>query len=279
MQIFEEISPLKAFLSTSRNNGKKIGLVPTMGALHDGHLSLIKAAKEQNDIAVCSIFVNPTQFNDPNDLKLYPRTPELDGKMLVEAGCDVLFMPSAPIMYPSKPQLTIDFGYLETIMEGAFRQGHFRGVGLVVSKFFNIVQPDTAYFGQKDLQQFRVISQLVQDLNYSVNLICAPIVREPDGLAMSSRNQRLTEDERLQAAQYSAALRKATEMLNANQDLVEVKKFVHNFVSSNSLLRLEYFEIVDKETLLSSDSYTPGNTALCIAGFAGKVRLIDNIII
>lgn len=279
MHIFEEISPLKAFLSSFRNNGKKIGLVPTMGALHEGHLSLIKAAKAHNDIVVCSIFVNPAQFTDPNDLKLYPRTPEADGNLLKQAGCDVLFMPSTAAMYPSKPILSIDFGYLEKVMEGAFREGHFKGVGLVVSKFFNIVEPDQAYFGQKDLQQFRVLSQLVQDLNFKVNLICAPIVREPDGLAMSSRNQRLSEQERLQAVQYSKALQKAGELLRAKHDLVEVKKFVHNFVAANDLLKLEYFEIVDSQSLLEVQQYAEGNTALCIAGFAGKVRLIDNIII
>lgn len=279
MLIFEEIGPIKKYLNRSRREGKSIGLVPTMGALHAGHISLIEASAQENDLTVCSIFVNPAQFNEASDLKNYPRTPEKDIDLLEKANCSVLFMPKVEEMYPGNAATTLHFGPLETIMEGAFRNGHFKGVGLIVSKLFHIISPHTAYFGQKDLQQFAIIRQLVQDLDFDVNLICAPIVRESDGLAMSSRNLRLSAEERKQASTYYQALTQAALRLQNGEEYSLVKEFVHNFVAQKPLLRLEYFEMVNKNTLQALSTFEKGNTALCIAGFAGPIRLIDNIIV
>ena len=279
MLIFEEIGPIKEYLNRSRKEGKSIGLVPTMGALHAGHISLIEASAQENDLTVCSIFVNPAQFNEASDLKNYPRTPEKDIAMLENTHCSVLFMPKVEEMYPGHAATTLHFGALETIMEGAFRNGHFKGVGLIVSKLFHIISPHTAYFGQKDLQQFAIIRQMVQDLDFDVNLICAPIVRESDGLAMSSRNLRLSAEERKQASTYYQALAQAAQRLQNGEEYSLVKEFVHNFVAQKPLLRLEYFEMVNKNTLQALSTFEKGNTALCIAGFAGPIRLIDNIIV
>lgn len=201
MHIFNTISETQQYLKAQQRAGKTIGFVPTMGALHAGHISLIERAKTENDLAVCSIFVNPTQFNNSDDLKKYPRTLERDCEMLRPVGCDVVFAPSAEEMYPSLPQLKMDFGTLETIMEGKFRPGHFNGVGIVVSKLFNIVKPDKAYFGLKDLQQVAVIRRMVQELSFDLEIIPCPTLRETDGLAMSSRNTRLSPEARALAPQ------------------------------------------------------------------------------
>src|ERR1043165_7630788 len=187
MEIFKEIQSLKAFLSQKRNS-VSIGLVPTMGALHAGHLSLIEASKRENQLTVCSIFVNPAQFNNAKDLEKYPRTLERDLGMLEKAGCDVVFAPDAKMMYEAEPMIKFDFGDLDKILEGEFRPGHFSGVALVVSKFFHIIKPTVAYFGQKDFQQFKVIEKLVKELKFDLQLKPMPIFRESDGLAMSSRN-------------------------------------------------------------------------------------------
>ncbi len=278
MQVFFEIKTLQEYLQNQRKLGKSVGFVPTMGALHQGHLSLIETAKNQNDIVVCSIFVNPTQFNNPHDLAVYPRTLEADCQMLEEANCDIVFAPSATEMYPSLPTLKFDFGTLENVMEGKFRPGHFNGVGIVVSKLFNIVQPNKAYFGQKDLQQCAVINCLVKDLSFSLDLVICPTQREKDGLAMSSRNRNLSEEQRVIAPEIYQSLTAAATLLK-NQSSTAVKQFVKEYFEVIEDIELEYFEISDFDTLLPIEELSVGKTALCIAAFMGKTRLIDNIII
>ena len=199
MQIFYSINTLQDYLKNQRRKGKSLGFVPTMGALHRGHLSLIEASKAENDLTICSIFVNPTQFNNPQDLAVYPRTLQADCEMLESVKCDVVFAPNAHDMYLTLPNLKFDFGDLERVLEGKFRPGHFNGVGIVVSKLFNIIQPDSAYFGQKDLQQCAIINRLVKDLSYNLKLNICPTQRETDGLAMSSRNRNLTPEQRKNA--------------------------------------------------------------------------------
>ncbi|MET3126188.1 pantoate--beta-alanine ligase [Arcicella rosea] len=278
MQVFFEIKTLQEYLQNQRKLGKSVGFVPTMGALHQGHLSLIETAKNQNDIVVCSIFVNPTQFNNPHDLAVYPRTLEADCQMLEEANCDIVFAPSAAEMYPSLPTLKFDFGTLENVMEGKFRPGHFNGVGIVVSKLFNIVQPNKAYFGQKDLQQCAVINCLVKDLSFSLDLVICPTQREKDGLAMSSRNRNLSEEQRVIAPEIYKSLTAASELLK-HQSSTVVKQFAKEYFEVIEDIELEYFEISDFDTLLPIEELSVGKTALCIAAFMGKTRLIDNIII
>jgi pantoate--beta-alanine ligase len=278
MEIFKEIHPLKVFLKNNRLRGNSIGLVPTMGALHKGHISLIEACKEQNKITVCSIYVNPTQFNNPDDLLKYPRTYDLDLSLLEKAGCDALFYPKNEEMYPEKPIVKFDFGQLDKVMEGSFRPGHFSGVALVVSKFFNIVQPDNAYFGQKDWQQFAVIQKLVDELKFGLELHWVNTLREPDGLAMSSRNLRLDQNQRLRATVFYRALTAAKNSLNGGKAISEVKKQVEDLVLKEGV-QLEYFEVADSKNLnlLNSVKDKQNQAVLCIAGYVGDVRLIDNI--
>lgn len=278
MNIFHDIKSLQLFLKSQRSAGNAIGLVPTMGALHQGHLSLISASRQMNNITVCSVFVNPTQFNNAHDLAVYPRTLEADCQLLENAGCEVVFAPSVEEMYPQLPHLKFDFGSLETVMEGKFRPGHFNGVGIVVSKLFHIVQPDNAYFGQKDLQQCAVINRLVKDLSFSLDLHICPTQREKDGLAMSSRNRNLSTQERALAPQLYKALKSASEKLRTEPS-AKVKNWVEQYLKTTEGIDLEYFEISDFETLEPSEELIEGKTALCIAAFLGKTRLIDNLII
>lgn len=278
MQVFFEIQALQTYLNKERLQAKTIGFVPTMGALHEGHLSLIQTAKSQNDITVCSIFVNPTQFNNPDDLAVYPRTLEADCQLLEQVQCDVVFAPSAAEMYPNLPNLKFNFGILETVMEGKFRLGHFNGVGIVVAKLFNIVQPTKAYFGQKDLQQCAVINCLVRDLSFSLDLVICPTQREQDGLAMSSRNRNLSTEQRALAPAIYKALQQASQQLRTQPAQV-VKKAIDDYFASTDGIELEYFEISDFETLLPVEELSEGKTALCIAAYLGKTRLIDNVII
>lgn len=278
MQVFSEIQTLQTYLQKERLQGKTIGFVPTMGALHEGHLSLIQTAKNQNDVTVCSIFVNPTQFNNPDDLAVYPRTLEADCQLLEQVQCDVVFAPSAAEMYPSLTNLKFNFGILETVMEGKFRPGHFNGVGIVVAKLFNIVQPTKAYFGQKDLQQCAVINCLVRDLSFSLDLVICPTQREQDGLAMSSRNRNLSNEQRALAPAIYKALQQASQQLKTQPAQV-VKKAIEDYFTSINDIELEYFEISDFETLLPVEELSEGKTALCIAAYLGKTRLIDNVII
>lgn len=279
MQVFHTIKSLQVFLKSERLAGKSVGLVPTMGALHNGHLSLIEASKKENGLTVCSIFVNPTQFNNAQDLAVYPRTLDADCQMLESVECDAVFAPNVEEMYPQLPNLKFDFGDLERVMEGQFRPGHFNGVGIVVSKLFNIVQPDNAYFGQKDLQQCAVINRLVKDLSFSLTLNICPTQRESDGLAMSSRNRNLSTEQRNLAPEIYQSLQKACDLLSNKKSGEETKQFVSEYLSKIEGIDLEYFEISDFETLQPINELLEGKTALCIAAFMGKTRLIDNVII
>jgi pantoate--beta-alanine ligase len=278
MEIFKEIAPLKAFLNAKKHTGSSIGLVPTMGALHSGHLSIIQTAKSQNDIVVCSIYVNPTQFNNPNDLLKYPRTLDKDTERLEKVECDVLFYPDNIEMYPQNSLVRFDFGHLDKVMEGKFRPGHFSGVALVVSKLFNIVQPHNAYFGQKDWQQFAIIRQLVEELKFDLTLHSVPTMREPDGLAMSSRNLRLDKDQREKATVFHAALEAARKALKNGSDLASTKKLVKETVEQHEGFSLEYFELADSKNLnLLENVKAADRPIMCIAGHVGEVRLIDNM--
>jgi pantoate--beta-alanine ligase len=280
MEIFKQIAPLKAFLREQRQQGKSVGLVPTMGALHRGHLHLIDASKAENDLTVSTIYVNPTQFNNPGDLLKYPRTLDKDTELLQEVRCDVLFYPSDEEIYPKKSALKLDFGHLDNVMEGQFRPGHFSGVGLVVSKLFNIVEPDNAYFGQKDWQQFAVITQLVEELHFNITLHSIPTLREQDGLALSSRNMRLNEKERKNAVVFYRALSFAKEALREGKLLSSVKAEVKNIVEGAPGTKLEYFEVADSKNLnLLNNVSASDKPIMCIAGFVGEVRLIDNMFV
>lgn len=278
MHRFDTIDALRRHLNTLRSN-QVISLVPTMGALHSGHTTLIETAKRASDVVVSSIFVNPVQFNNPDDLARYPRTLEEDCQKLEAAGCDVVFTPSVDEMYPAPPTLRLNFGELETIMEGAFRPGHFNGVGIVVAKLFNIVQPHQAYFGQKDLQQVAIVRRLIRNLSFPVELIRCPTIREADGLAMSSRNRNLTTEEREQAPALFQALTLAHDLLIEGQSTAQAKAAVTGFFNSHSNFRLEYVETANADTLqLASEVLAPGQTAILIAAHLGNVRLIDNLV-
>jgi pantoate--beta-alanine ligase len=278
MEIFKQISPLRTHLRRARLQGKTIGLIPTMGALHRGHAALIKAAQAKNDITVCSIFVNPTQFNNQADLAKYPRTLEQDTELLKEVRCDLLFSPEVLELYPEKSALKLDFGSLDKVMEGKFRPGHFSGVGLVVSKLFNIVEPDDAYFGQKDWQQLAIISRLIAELNFAVTLHGVPTLREADGLALSSRNQRLTIEQRSKASIFFEALHAARTWLNQGEAIEPVKNKVKQIVEEQPGIKLEYFEVADSTNLnILENVEASKRPIMCIAGFVGDVRLIDNM--
>jgi len=279
MQLFNTIAETQYYLKTQQKAGKTIGFVPTMGALHSGHISLIESSKKENDLTVCSIFVNPTQFNNPEDLKKYPRTLEKDSEMLEAAKCDVVFAPSAEEMYPALPKLKFDFGTLETVMEGKFRPGHFNGVGIVVSKLFHIVKPDKAYFGLKDLQQVAVIRQMVTDLSFDLEIIPCPTLREADGLAMSSRNTRLSAEARALAPYIHKLLVLAKEKLQSGESSANTQTFATDYFKNYPEFELEYLEIADFDTLEPvTHANTTAKTAICIAAFLGGVRLIDNIV-
>ncbi|MFN4145019.1 MAG: pantoate--beta-alanine ligase [Runella sp.] len=279
MELLHTIADLRNHLDVHRRVGKSIGFVPTMGALHEGHLSLIAASKAQNDLTVCSIFVNPIQFNNPADLARYPRTLEADCAMLAAAGCDVVFAPTAEEMYPTASVLKFDFGFLERVMEGAFRPGHFNGVGIVVSKLFNIVQPHRTYFGQKDLQQVAIVRQMMQDLSFPIEFYACATLREADGLAMSSRNRNLTPDERPLAAHLYKSLMQAKEQLVEGASSEQVKVKAKQYFEAIPAITLEYFEVVDAHTLEAVEGWQDENrTAICVAAYLGKVRLIDNVV-
>lgn len=276
MEIFKEIASLKAFLKQFRQPGDSIGFVPTMGALHAGHLALVDASRKENTLTVCSIFVNPTQFNNPGDLAKYPNTLQQDVELLKKVGCDVLFCPTQTEMYPHQDHIRFDFGFLDKILEGEFRPGHFSGVGLVVSKLLNIVAPQRAYFGQKDFQQTMIVRKLVADLNLDVELKLVRIMREPDGLAMSSRNARLSTDQRKNALVFYEGLQKAKTLLLAGEEFENVKVEVKQFCESQPEIKLEYLALADSTNLSLIKSVTP-QSILLIAGYAGEVRLIDNL--
>lgn len=274
--IITKISDTKKILSNHRASGKTIGFVPTMGALHQGHISLVDKAVSENDIVIVSLFVNPTQFNDKSDLKNYPRTPEKDIKILEESGVHYIFMPSEQEIYPEKDTRVFDFGLLDKVMEGEHRPGHFNGVAQVVSKLFDIVEPHRAYFGQKDFQQLAVILHLVKHLKLKIEIIGCPIVREPDGLAMSSRNLLLDSEKRKSAPNIYKTLSEARNKVNE----FSVKDLIHWVVTNineDSNLIVEYFSLVDSETLQPVSNWGDSKSIIgCIAVQAGNVRLIDN---
>jgi len=278
MDIFPQIEPLRAFLEQKKSPGKSIGFVPTMGALHDGHLALIKESQRENEITVCSIFVNPTQFNNADDLARYPRTIERDIEMLKSVGCEVLFYPSNEEIYPEKSIIRFGFGRLEQVMEGEFRPGHFSGVAKVVSKLLNIVQPTRAYFGQKDFQQFKIVECLVQELKFNVQLKCVPIHRERDGLAMSSRNMRLNEEQRKNAVVFYESLQLARRRLREGLSISSVREEIRTYCESKPEVRLEYLELADTSNFVLMESVT-SNAILLIAGYVGEIRMIDNLLL
>ncbi|MFW6245869.1 MAG: pantoate--beta-alanine ligase [Tangfeifania sp.] len=278
MKLVKTIHELHAQLNELRKQGA-VGFVPTMGALHAGHLSLVENAMQENETVVVSIFVNPTQFNDPKDLQRYPRDLEKDLKLLEPTGCQLVFAPDPEEIYPETDTRKFDFGELETVMEGKHRPGHFNGVAQVVSKLFEIVKPDRAYFGQKDFQQLAVIKKLVKQLNLPVEVISCPIIREESGLAMSSRNQLLTSEQRKNAALIQKTLKEAKK-LSAEKSVQELTKWVTETINKNPLLDVEYFEVVDAENLQPAKSWKEtGQKVGCIAAYCGKIRLIDNIIL
>lgn len=280
MEILQSAAALQAQTEKWRRDGQRIGLVPTMGALHDGHLRLVQAAAAENDVVVVSIFVNPTQFNNPDDFRLYPRLPEADAALLGPAGCTALFLPSVEEMYHQPNKLRFDFGSLEQVMEGAHRPGHFNGVATVVSKLFHMSRPHRAYFGQKDLQQVAIIRQLVADLSFDLELISFPTVREADGLAMSSRNRRLSAESRQIAPQLYKALQLGTELLAQKQTVAAMKEEVLLFLAAEGAIKLEYFEVADAQTLQPITGLAPNHdVALCIAAWLANVRLIDNLVV
>jgi pantoate--beta-alanine ligase len=277
MKIVNTKSLLADQLNHWKSMGKSIGFVPTMGALHSGHISLVAASKSENDITVVSIFVNPTQFNDKNDLKNYPRTFKEDTSKLEQAGVDLVFAPGEAEMYPEPDTRVFNFGNLDQIMEGAHRPGHFNGVAQIVSKFFEAVDPNNAYFGEKDFQQLAIIKQLVKQIGYKVKIVPCPIVRETDGLAMSSRNVLLSAGQRKSAVLISKTLFASKNKIN-DLTVEDIKKWVIQSINSDSNLEVEYFEIVDDTSLNPVISWNdPGIKVGCVAVKVGKIRLIDNI--
>lgn len=282
MILFKKVTDLRKWLDVQQKNEIKIGFVPTMGALHDGHLSLIRSSKKDNPVTLCSIFVNPTQFNDPKDFEKYPITIEQDIEMLEAAGCDVLFLPSLKEMYPEgiQPKMHYELGVLEKVLEGKFRPGHFQGVSMVVHRLLEIVQPDSLYLGQKDYQQCMVIAKLIelinQDKKIKVN-IC-PTFREADGLAMSSRNMRLDEVERKAAIAIYQSLILVKENIQT-ENVSELKQKAHSLLEKAGF-RVEYFEIVDATGLSSIDQYGGQQKLIAlVAAYINEVRLIDNMIL
>ncbi len=294
MIIFNSIEQLQNHLNSIRNQKKSVGFVPTMGALHQGHISLINRAKADSDVVVCSIFVNPTQFNDLSDLDKYPRTLAADCQLLEKANCDIVFAPEVTEMYTEaeldlkKQKIEdkswtlgkqVDFGMLETVMEGAQRPGHFNGVAQVVSKLFRIVSPDKAYFGQKDFQQLAIIRSMTKQLEMPIQIIACDIIREPNGLAMSSRNERLTKEERSLAAIISQTLYTIKQEYLSKSVGVLKQEALQN-IQTVPAITMEYIEISDSDSLQAISDFKQSKSAVvCIAVKLGAVRLIDNVVL
>ena len=273
------ISETRMAIQDQISKGKTIGFVPTMGALHEGHLKLIRQAVSENDFVAVSIFVNPIQFNNPEDLTKYPRTLDEDLKKLEGTGCRLVFAPSAEEMYPEPDLTEFNFGNLDKVMEGKFRPGHFRGVAVVVKKLFEIITPNKAYFGEKDYQQLAIIKKMVSMLKMPVEIIPCPIVREADGLAMSSRNVRLSPEERVEAPAIYKALAETKENYSWFVP-AGVKQLITGQIQENKYFRVEYVEVVDTATLQTIEDWNDAKHAVvCVAAFLGSVRLIDNIVL
>ncbi|MGE0078487.1 MAG: pantoate--beta-alanine ligase [Bacteroidales bacterium] len=278
MKILNTVEQVNLALQEARRENKSIGFVPTMGALHNGHVSLVEKAVQENDIVIVSVFVNPTQFNDKTDLKNYPRTPEKDIALLDSAGVNFVFMPSEKDIYPEVDSRLFDFGLLDKVMEGMHRPGHFNGVAQVVSRLFEIVQPQRAYFGQKDFQQLAIIRKLVSMLNFDIEIIACPIFRENDGLAMSSRNTLLTPEKRTSAPLISKTLFEARNKM-AKMTVKNLVEWVESTINNDPNLEVEYFELSNAETLEPVKDWNDAEKIVgCIAVHAGQVRLIDNVI-
>lgn len=277
MEVVTKIADLQKKIAEIRTNGGTVGLVPTMGALHNGHLELVKRCVAENSICVVSVFVNPTQFNDKNDLLHYPRTLDADCKLLESAGCAIAFAPEVEEMYPVEDTRVFNLGTVAEVMEGKYRLGHFNGVAQIVSKLFDAVQPDRAYFGEKDFQQIAVIRSMVKLLNYPVKIVACPIVREDDGMALSSRNLRLTPEQRKNAVSISQTLFKSRTFAEQHS-VAETIDYVVNTLNFVPDLNVEYFEIVNGNTLLSVNDWSDSDYIVgCITVYCGEVRLIDNI--
>lgn len=263
----------------NQHKGKSIGFVPTMGALHEGHMSLIQNALIDNEIVVCSVFVNPTQFNNPNDLKVYPRNLESDSFELEKKGCHILFAPSIEEVYPHSLDVSnvdVDFGSLTQVMEAHFRPGHFNGVIAVVKRLFEIVQPNRAYFGEKDFQQLSIVRRLTLNAGFKIEIIGCPIIREADGLAMSSRNMNLSETERSAASLIPTLLQEAISYYQAN-GLRNTKTWIENQLQNHPILKLEYFDVANTDTLMSVERMGTASLRAFIVVYAGATRLIDNM--
>ena len=271
------VKELKSAVKSAREAGKSIGLVPTMGALHEGHKSLVDRCRKENDVVVVSVFVNPTQFNNKEDLRTYPRTEEADKALLEAAGCDVVFMPSVEEVYPEPDTRVFNLGPVAEVMEGPMRPGHFNGVAQIVSKLFMMVEPDRAYFGEKDFQQIAVIREMVRQEGFKLEIVPCPIVREADGLAKSSRNVRLTPENRAVAPNIYRLLSESLDFAKSHT-VDEAIKFVTTGINAYDAMEVEYYQIVDGITMQPISAWTDTRYAVgCITVYCGDVRLIDNI--
>ncbi len=277
MEIIRTVDELRRRVADAKAQGRTVGLVPTMGALHAGHVSLIEKARGDNDIVVVSVFINPTQFNNPEDLKTYPRTEEADVEKLIAAGADYAFIPSVEEVYPEPDTRVFDLGPVAEVMEGAMRPGHFNGVAQIVSKLFDMVRPTRAYFGEKDFQQIAVIRRMVELEGFDLEIVACPIKREADGLAMSSRNVRLTPEQRLIAPAIHRTLDGSLSWA-ADHTVEQTKRYVIDELSSLPQLEVEYYEIVDGKTMQPIADWSETTEPVgCVTVYCGNVRLIDNI--
>ncbi len=277
MRVVKTISELKSLISGYKQENKTVGLVPTMGALHAGHKSLVDRARKENDIVVVSVFVNPTQFNNKQDLATYPRTEERDCALLEAAGCDVVFMPAVEEVYPEPDNRQFDLGAVAEVMEGAHRPGHFNGVAQIVSKLFGFVEPDRAYFGEKDFQQIAVIRKMVQLEGFKLQIVACPIKREDDGLALSSRNVRLAAEQRQLAPNIYRVLKESCNFAKSHT-VAETEKFVVDSLNALPQMEVEYYSIVDALTMQPVSDWADADSITgCITVYCGEVRLIDNI--
>ena len=278
MEIIRSTNEMKNISITLKNQEKQIGFIPTMGALHEGHLTLIRQSIQENDVTIVSIFINPIQFNNLDDLKKYPQQEKQDIFLLEQENVDYAFIPKESEIYPAgPPSEQYDFGLLDKVLEGAFRPGHFNGVAIVVRRLFNIIQPQKAYFGKKDFQQLKIVQSLVSNLKIPISIIPVPIVRESDGLAMSSRNLRLSSQHRKAAPLIYKTLQESSYMF-LKKPIAEIKKTVISSINSNPYLKVEYFEIVNADTFEVINHHNEAEKCLgVIAVSAGDIRLIDNI--
>lgn len=277
MEIIRKVDDLKRYCASERNAGRSLGLVPTMGALHAGHKSLVDRARKENDTVVVSVFVNPTQFNNPDDLRTYPRTEDADFALLEAAGVDAVFAPSVAEIYPEPDTRIFNLGPVAEVMEGKMRPGHFNGVAQIVSKLFAMTQPTRAYFGEKDFQQIAVIRKMVELEGFDLQLVPCPIKREDDGLALSSRNVRLTPEMRAVAPEIHRIMAESTEYAKSHT-VAETTAWVENMINGVNGLETEYYQIVDGPTCLPiSDWDESAQPVGCVTVYAGDVRLIDNI--